>query len=102
MRNHTTKPLRLASDANTWREMDATIEQAVHAICGQYDDAQLCESFLFLIDLLTNQSYDAVDRDSAALTCQRAAFRYTPDFERAQEAYLNRINPGRAQLAKVS
>lgn len=102
MRKNSTKVLRLASDPLTWREMDATIDRAVEAICGTYDDAQVCESFLFLIDLLTNQNYDAADRECAAFRCQRSAFRYTPDFERAQEAYLNGINPGRAQLAKVS
>lgn len=73
MRKRTTEPLRLASDADTWREMDATIEEAVDKICGQYDDQKLCESFLFIIDLLTNRDYDSNDRDCAAFHTQRAA-----------------------------
>lgn len=100
MRKLTTKPLRLASDSDTWREMDATIEKSVETICNLHDQS-IVEAFLFITDLLTNADYDKQDRELAAFHTQRVAFRYTQEFENAQEEYLDRINPGRAQLRRA-
>jgi nuclear transport factor 2 (NTF2) superfamily protein len=80
--------------------MDATIEKAVETICNMHDQI-IVEAFLFITDLLTNADYDKQDRELAAFHTQRVAFRFTQEFEDAQDAYLNRINPGRAQLRKA-
>lgn len=88
--------LRLASDEQTWREMDQTITDCVSQVCGHYDEATV-RDFMFLVDILTNTEIDRVDRDCASLTVQKLAFAHSPRFERAMEEYLNEINPGRVQ-----
>lgn len=85
------KPIELANSEASWRKLDAKIELAVQRICQHYD-AETTEALLMLIDLLTNPDYDKQNRDMIATGAQRAAFRYTPEFEQAQQDYLDRFN----------
>lgn len=93
--NSNVLPIRLASDEQTWREMDNTINAAVSQILGQYDEDTV-RDFMFLIDILTNARIDRVDRDGATWQVLKQAFMHSPRFERSLEQYLNEINPGRA------
>lgn len=87
-------PIRLASNEETWREMDETINAAVSQVLGQYDEATV-RDFMFLVDILTNENIDRIDRDGATWQVQKQAFMHSPRFERCMEEYLNEINPGR-------
>lgn len=86
--------LRLASDETTWREIDQTIHDCIERILGNFDE-KTTRDFMFLIDILTNNDIDRVDRWGAALTVQKLAFSHSPRFEQSMEDYLNEINPGR-------
>jgi len=76
--------------------MDQTIKDCVSEILGQYND-ETVRSLMFLVDILTNENIDRVDRDGATWTVQKLAFAHSPRFETALEDYLNEINPGRVQ-----
>lgn len=92
--NSNVTPIRLASDEKTWREMDQVVNDCVSTILGQYDEATV-RDFMFLIDILTNENIDRIDRDGATWQVQKQAFTHSPRFEKALEGYLNEINPGR-------
>jgi|ERR1051326_339166 hypothetical protein len=92
------KPIELARSAADWRKLDAKIENAVGLIC-QHFDAETTQALLFVVDLLTNGDYDRQDRELATYQVQRAAFRYTPEFEAAQNSYLDRLNLARRRTA---
>jgi succinate dehydrogenase flavin-adding protein (antitoxin of CptAB toxin-antitoxin module) len=94
--NSKSTKLRLATNQQGWREMDQVIEDCVAQICSSFN-AETVRSFMFLIDIVSNADIDYLDRDSAALTIQKAAFAYHPQFETSIENYLNEINPGRVQ-----
>lgn len=102
MPKNTTSRLQLATSEQGWREMDAQIADSVRTICGRYHDREQVEAFLFLIDLLTNPDYDAIDRGNALLEVHQCGFTYTAEFEQAREAYLNNLNPSRAREAKTA
>lgn len=92
------KPIELANSEASWRKLDVKIDRAVQQICQHYDSATT-EALLMLIDLLTNPDYDKQNREMIAISAQRTAFRYTPEFEQAQDDYLDRLSLTRKKEA---
>jgi hypothetical protein len=76
--------------------MDETIKDCVSRICGAFS-ADTVRDFMFLVDILTNEDIDRLDRECAAFTVQKLAFSHHPRFETEIDQYLNEINPGRVK-----
>lgn len=84
--------LALATSREDWQQLDNVLRDSVGKLCdhGDYDKA---EALFGLIDLLTNEKYDAQNRGLLAFDALREAFRYTKTFDDAVNAETVRVNP---------
>lgn len=85
---------RLATNPQEWAETDALVREHVERICGRYDDREQAESFYILLDLITNERYDRIDRDGVLHVVQTHAFTFTDAFETAQKVCLGQAPQG--------
>lgn len=84
--------LSLAKSPTEWRQLNADVTELVDELCehGDYDAAQ---QLFTLIDLLTNQDYEANHREMLSHTALHRAFSMTKAFEAAVEAESRKQNP---------
>jgi hypothetical protein len=88
--------LQLASTEKSWNELKALMAQHVEYVCGN-GNTKTVHSLMFLIDVLTNDEFDADERSTAAEHAQNVAFTFSEQLPIARENYLNTINPARTQ-----
>lgn len=86
------EPARLATNQREWADLDALVRQHVERICAR--DQEQAESLCLLLDLITSERYDRIDRDGVLLVAQAHAFTFTAAFETAQNICLQKLPQG--------
>jgi len=88
---HTTN-LRLAGSPNEHMELRREVEDLVDDLCGPHD-YDLAAKMFSLLDLLTNENYDELDRSGLARIALHRAFSMTESFEDAVKAAIQKDTP---------
>lgn len=91
MRKNSTN-LRLAESPNQHTELQHQVETLVDSLCG-HGDYDSAANLFALLDLATNEAYDAFDRSSVCRVARNRAFSMTEAFEAAVEAEIWKNNP---------
>jgi hypothetical protein len=84
--------LSLAKSPSDWEQLDADVTRLVDELCGHGDYDSATKLFT-LLDLATNEKYDALDRSSVCRIARNRAFTMTEAFEAAVEAEIQKHNP---------
>lgn len=88
------EPRQLAANPQEWADLKALVREHVERICARYDDQEQAESLLLLIDLMCNQDYDRLDRESVAHVATNHAFTFTNAFYTAQKICFQKVPQG--------
>lgn len=101
MRANTTAPsenkpikIQLAKDEEGWHELKQVLDGHLTKLLACSNEESV-KAFLFISDLLSNESFDADDRALAAEHVQHTAFAFSQRCSTEMERYLNELNPGR-------
>lgn len=92
---------RLAENPAEWRQLSANITDLVDQLCchGESDQARRLFS---LLDLLTNEDYERLDREILARNAIHRAFTMTKSFEKAIEVSIARLGGVRLNCGEVN
>lgn len=94
-----TTNLHIATTADRWTEIKSQVEHAIANLCSEPANA---ERLLLLVDWMTNERYDAIDRNMVISDVMQHAFLHTEECESAITSFMDRISPDRRrQLREV-
>jgi len=99
MRKSNTSHLRIATSNTHWSEIN---NQISHAVANLVENTITAEHLLLLVDLMTNERYDSLDRSMIVSEVQHEAIKYTEGFSDLLASTIERISPSPQRLAKTA